>query len=119
MDRARYTETAAKVIFFARYEAASAGWNEIQPQHLILALPRVAKPLFADPESLKAAIQRSCPPTHKRDPGQLPLNPSARRILDHAAKRTGRIGPENILAAIRDDELWGPFLAPRTPFEHH
>ena len=42
----RYTETARRAIFFARYEASQFGADAIEPEHLLLGAFREDKPLF-------------------------------------------------------------------------
>ena len=39
----RYTETARRVVFFARYEASQFGSPEITPEHILLGFCREAK----------------------------------------------------------------------------
>ncbi len=57
-DTARYTKEVARVIAFARYEASSAGCRAIEPQPLLLALLREAKPLFEDRAGIRAEIEK-------------------------------------------------------------
>jgi hypothetical protein len=42
----RFTEHVRRTVFFARYEASPAGSAYVEPQHLLLAPLREAKPLF-------------------------------------------------------------------------
>jgi hypothetical protein len=65
----RYTQHARKTVYFARYEASQFGSACIEPHHLLLALLRVGKPLFAlwslgSPEvarSIRAEVEREFP----------------------------------------------------------
>jgi ATP-dependent Clp protease ATP-binding subunit ClpC len=60
----RYTEQARRTIFFARYEAQQFGGSFIEPVHLILGMLRedsLLRRMVADPEALRAEVERSAP----------------------------------------------------------
>jgi ATP-dependent Clp protease ATP-binding subunit ClpC len=114
----RYTEKARRTIFFARYEASQLGGPAIEAEHLLLGLLRENQGLFQKffptPETVSAAIraeiERSNTFREKVSASvDLPLSPSAKRVLMNAAaeseKRHDRhIGPEHLLLGIIREE---------------
>jgi ATP-dependent Clp protease ATP-binding subunit ClpC len=101
----RFTEHARRTVFFARYEASSAGSAYVEPQHLLLALLREAKPLFGlwsldGPEavrSIRAEVETAFPPKVNWEPGgQLPLSERGKRIFDYAIEEARHMGTFHI-----------------------
>ena len=101
----RFTEHARRAVFFARYEAASAGSVYVEPQHLLLALLREAKPLFGlwsldRPEavrSIRAEVETAFPPKVNWEPcEQLPLSERGKRIFDYAIEEAQHMGAFHI-----------------------
>jgi ATP-dependent Clp protease ATP-binding subunit ClpC len=97
----RFTEHARRAVFFARYEAASAGSVYVEPQHLLLALLREAKPLFGlwsldRPEavrSIRAEVETAFPPqVNWEQRVQLPLSEPGKRIFDFAIEEARHMG---------------------------
>jgi len=113
----RYSEKARRVIFFARYEASQLGGPAIEVEHLLLGLLRENQDLFQKffpaPETvaaIRAEIERGNTFHEKVSASvDMPLSPSAKRVLMHAAaeseKRHHRhIGPEHLLLAVIQEE---------------
>jgi ATP-dependent Clp protease ATP-binding subunit ClpA len=102
----RYTEKARRVIFFARYEASLSGSTAIEPGHLLLGLLREDPALFQQlrPDSpgevaeiRKSVESRFPPPKEKVGPSvDLPLSPSAKRVLDRAKQESDRLDSQNV-----------------------
>jgi ATP-dependent Clp protease ATP-binding subunit ClpC len=101
----KYTEKARRVIFFARYEASQFGSQAIEAEHVLLGLLREDKQLtqryFQTPirtvDSIRKEISDRIP---QRDtvPASvdLPLSPSAKRVLSMAAEESERLGHRHI-----------------------
>src|SRR5437016_236683 len=90
----RYTETARRVIFFARFEASRFGSDVIDTGHLLLGLIREDKTLpqqvqrsHADIESLRSEVESQMTIREKISTSvDLPLAPDSKRALAYAAK---------------------------------
>lgn len=108
----RYTESARRVIFFARYEASAFGSPNIDTEHLLLGLLRESPALFkrllpkVDKVSVREEIEAHSP---KREPiptsMDLPLSNEAKQVLAYAAEEAERlsdrhIGTEHMLLAL-------------------
>ncbi|HZU25337.1 MAG TPA: Clp protease N-terminal domain-containing protein [Bryobacteraceae bacterium] len=107
----RYTETARRVIFFARYEASNTGSRYIECPHLVLGMLREDTPLRRQldenqrnvlRESIVARFPRGEPVSTSVD---MPLDQRAKTALAYAAEESQRledtyIGPEHILLGI-------------------
>ena len=115
----RYTEKARRVIFFARYEASQFGSRAIEAEHILLGLLREDKQLtqkfFGNPrsalESIRKEIEGRFPPGDKiSESVDLPLSPSAKRVLSMAADESDRLGHRHIgtehllLGILREEE---------------
>src|SRR6266852_7974545 len=108
-----YTESARRVIFFARYEASQVGRPIIETEHLLLGLLRedkgLAQRFLGSPwaaEEVWKRIQQS-KPANKKIPGpvDLPLSNECKRVLAYAAEEAERlshqhIGPEHLLLGM-------------------
>jgi ATP-dependent Clp protease ATP-binding subunit ClpC len=117
----RYTEKARRVIFFARYEASQFGAQAIEAEHILLGLLREDKQLtqkfFRSPhstvESIRKEIEGRSPLRDKVSASvDLPLSPSAKRVLGYAADESERlghrhIGTEHLLLGIMREEKSG------------
>lgn len=96
----RYTGSARRTIFFARYEASSAASPYIGSEHLLLGLLREDKRLadeFLDVEdtveSLRDQIARQAPGGAASSTSiDLPLSVEAKRILAYGAEEAERLG---------------------------
>lgn len=114
----RYTETARRAIFFARYEAGEWGSEYIEPEHLLLGLLQEARPLLTTlllpsvgVDDLKHSLEGSLTRGEKTATSvDLPLSHPSKRILAYAAEEAERlankhIGPEHLLLGmLREDE---------------
>lgn len=90
----RYTESARRVIFFARYFAGRAGSLEIETEHLLLGLLRedqsLGKRFLGSPwaaEGVWRKIQQSKPAREKiSGTVDMPLSSESKRVLTCAAE---------------------------------
>lgn len=104
----RYTETARRAIFFARYEASQFGSSFIDSEHLLLGLVRegafLKECLSAD--SLRSRIEQRRPLQPRVGTSvDLPLSLDGKRILAFGAEEAERLGhhaitPEHLLLGI-------------------
>ena len=101
----RYTESAKRVIFFARHDASQLGGDAIEAEHLLLGLLR-------EPEGLAGSIFRRLHVSHERirrevkshvllrdsvsSSMEIPLSAEARRVLQTAREEADRMRHENI-----------------------
>lgn len=118
----RYTETARRTIFYARYEASQFGSSYIEAEHLLLAVFRVDKPLVsqylassAKVEAVRHSIaQRGKPGVKTPTSVDLPLSQESKRVLAYAAEESERMGhavigtPHLLLGLLREE---GSFAA--------
>jgi ATP-dependent Clp protease ATP-binding subunit ClpA len=98
-----FTPRARRVIFFGRYEASQTGSTTIETEHLLLALTRENVNLFDKIPNVKSQAFRDelfkgpCgPPTSAAI--DLPLSPSAKRVLEHAVKEHKALRDQSITA---------------------
>src|SRR5579863_8638143 len=95
----KYTETARRVIFQARYEASSFGSEYIETEHLLLGILRtdgiLAMRLFNAPdkvESIRARIEKQFPQREKITTSvDLPVSRECKRVLAYAAEEAARL----------------------------
>jgi hypothetical protein len=113
----RFTESARRVLFFARYEAGRAGAASIEPDHLLFGLLRdtdtVARRVL---ERHRLDVQRLHHQLEARGGDTSALPPSAEITFSAASKRTldladeeadriglGHVGSEHVLLALLRD----------------
>jgi NAD(P)-dependent dehydrogenase (short-subunit alcohol dehydrogenase family) len=110
----RYTETARRVIFFARYEASQFGAQAIEPEHILLGIlredPAQVARFVADAhrltESIRKEIEARTALGEKTSTSvDIPLSGLAKRVLAFAAEEAERlssrwIGPEHLLLGL-------------------
>src|SRR5579863_5426859 len=109
----KYTETARKVIFYARYEASQFGCEHIDTEHLLLGILREDGPLalrlFKEPEkvaSIRQRIEKQFPRREKISTTvDLPLSADCKRVLTYGAEEAERlqddyIAPEHFLLGL-------------------
>jgi len=124
----RYTETARRVIFFARYEASQYGSSVIASEHILLGLLREDRTImrrfacFIQPGSeirdeIESRVKRGKPFATSVE---VPLSDESKKILNFAAEEADRIshrhiGTEHILLGILrlPDSLAGKLLITR------
>jgi ATP-dependent Clp protease ATP-binding subunit ClpC len=113
----RYTETARKGVFFARYEASRFGSPYIETEHLLLGLLRTDGPLalrlLKAPEkleSIRAQIEKQSSRREKISISvDLPLSAGCRRALAYAAEDAAglnhkHITPSHLLLGLLREE---------------
>jgi ATP-dependent Clp protease ATP-binding subunit ClpA len=96
----RYTETARRTIFFARYEASQCGSPYIEPEHLLLGLVRedpelsgrVRQPPLTAGE-LRQQVEEKYATTKERagTSVDLPLSHPSKRVLAYGAEEAERM----------------------------
>ena len=98
----RYTESARRVVFFARYEASQFGSSYIETEHLLLGLLRQEKALIgpllhSSAESMRAEIESRSQKRAKISTAvDLPLSSESKRVLAYAAEEAERLGHKYI-----------------------
>src|SRR3954465_5149425 len=114
----RYTESARRALFFARYEVSEVGAVSIEAEHLLLGLLRETKGLVArilaeshvTAAEVRADIERHSPFHEKVSTSvEIPFAASMRRALNFAAEeadqlKQGYIGPEHLLLGLLRDK---------------
>jgi ATP-dependent Clp protease ATP-binding subunit ClpC len=114
----RYTETARRTLFFARYEASQLGDLEIKAEHLLLGLardtkgvgPRVLAERGISADDIRREIEaRSEFRERVSTSVEIPFNNETKRILQGAAEEADalkhwHIGTEHLLLAILRQE---------------
>ena len=112
----RYTETARRVIFFARYEVSQSGGMTIESEHLLLGLLREGGSVVArfvrdaTVADLRNEITSRMTVKEKVDTSvDLPLSNECKRILAYSAEEAERlnsanIGPEHLLLGMLREE---------------
>jgi ketosteroid isomerase-like protein len=100
----RFTESARRVIFYARYEASQYGSSYIESEHLLLGLWREDKRLlchFMDAEGsgddLRAQIEKRITPREVFSTSiEVPLAHDSKRILTLAMDESDRLGHPHV-----------------------
>jgi ATP-dependent Clp protease ATP-binding subunit ClpC len=110
----RYTESARRSLFFARYEASQLGSIAIEPEHLLLGLIRdraaVRAILNVDLDRLRARVVGQLPRKEKISTSvEIPFVAETRRVLQYAAEeaealRHPHIGSEHLLLGLLREE---------------
>src|SRR5438309_1752892 len=100
----RYTETARKVVFAARYEASQFGSEYIETEHLLLGILRSDAPLVlrllkasGKIESIRDQIEKQF--TRRENVStsvDLPLSLECKRVLAYGAEEAERLNHEHI-----------------------
>lgn len=112
----RYTESARRALFFARYESSELSHTSIEPVHLLLGVLRAGKgvtgKLFAPSnvsyEAVRAAVDVG---SGERIPTsvEIPFSTESQRVLDYTAQEADRlghgyIGTEHLLLGLLREE---------------
>ncbi len=112
----RYTETARRVIFFARYESSQYGSPYIETEHLLLGILRDDKPLARQclpagaGEAVRKKVNALTRVSEKVSTSvDLPLSQPSKRVLAYAAEESERlnqkhIGTEHLLIGLLREE---------------
>ena len=118
----RYTETARRAVFFARYEAAQNGSPYIETAHLLLGIPREGARFVSSVGGSPAEVivddcrKSLVPLSSKVLSGDLPLANGCKRALAYAAEECERfhsatIGPHHlILGLLRENDATSELL---------
>ena len=110
----RYTESARRVLFFARYEASQKGSPAIETEHMLHGLLREDKGIVRrvlreskiEPASLRQQYEQRAVFYEKVSTSrEIPFSPAAKAVLQFAAEEADRlehshIGSEHILLAL-------------------
>lgn len=110
----RFTESARRVLFFARYETSQTGALSIDTEHLLLGLLRAHGPivgrLLADAQTSSEQVREEAQNRvafHERTATsvELPFSEETKRILNYTAQeaddlRHSHIGPEHLLLGL-------------------
>ena len=110
----RFTESARRALFFARYEVSQLGATSIEPEHVLLGLTRETKGIIArilelsqvSPDDIRRAIQSRSPFRQKVDTSvEVPFSAETKRVLQFTAEEADRlghsyIGTEHLLLAL-------------------
>jgi ATP-dependent Clp protease ATP-binding subunit ClpC len=115
----RYTESARRALFFARYEVSQVGGTSIEAEHLLLGISRAASGVVArilsdarlSTETLRREIgERSVLREQVPTSVEIPLSQSTQRALQFSAEQADRlahayIGVEHLLLGVlREDD---------------
>jgi ATP-dependent Clp protease ATP-binding subunit ClpC len=101
----RYTESARRAIFFARFEASHLGSGQIEPEHLLLALQREATGLAyrllrsspALANGIRSEIEGSNTPVEAIPTSiDLPLSQTCKHVLALASEEAEKLISEHI-----------------------
>lgn len=110
----QYTESARRVIFFARYEASVLGSASIGTEHLLLGVLREGRGIAAailergglSHGTVQRQLQEAKGPAEPTSTAvDIPLSPNARTVLRAAAGEADRmhvpyVGPEHLLLGL-------------------
>jgi ATP-dependent Clp protease ATP-binding subunit ClpC len=114
----RYTESARRALFFARYEASHLGAISIEVEHILLGLIREHEGLVsqvlqlarASPADIRTEIESRAVFQQKIATSvEIPFTISTQRVLNFAAEEADRllhthIGPEHLLLGLLREE---------------
>jgi ATP-dependent Clp protease ATP-binding subunit ClpC len=110
----RYTESARRSLFFARYDSSQLGSLSIEPEHLLLGLLRESRAMSAlvpvSLERLREQIEKGVVFTAKVSTSvEIPFSPATKRALEFAAEeanalRHKHIGTEHLLLGLLREE---------------
>src|SRR5438128_5649591 len=120
----RYTESARRALFFARYEASRMGTTSIETEHILLGLirehkglvPQILKLANVSPADIRAEIEGRAVSEPKIPSNvEIPFTADTKRALCFAAEEADRllhshIGPEHLLLGLLREEASVPAL---------
>lgn len=110
----RYTESARRVLFFARYEASELGGLSIEADHILLGLTREAKGIVCEVfavshvslKHIRQEVEARAKSAEKLSKSvELPFSEEAKRTLLFAAEEADRlahpyVGTEHLLLGL-------------------
>jgi ATP-dependent Clp protease ATP-binding subunit ClpC len=122
----RYTESARRALFFARFEVSQTGGASIEAEHLLLGVSRAARGVVArvlvdadlSTEALRREIaERSVLGDRISTAVEIPFSHATQRAMHFAAEEADRlahayIGVEHLLLGVlrEDDAVAAPIL---------
>jgi ATP-dependent Clp protease ATP-binding subunit ClpC len=110
----RFTESARRTLFFARYEASTVGGTAIETEHLLLGLLRETKGITAQifatipdgDQQIRRSIEGRIATREKGGTSvEIPFSEPAKRVLQYAGEEADRllhsyIGTEHLLLGL-------------------
>ena len=96
----RFTESARRTLFYARYEASQVGGNSIEPEHLLLGMLResgaVVRRIFAAAEISHRGIRQeldALATARRKMPTsvEMPFGDETKRVLQYATDEADRL----------------------------
>lgn len=119
----KYSDRSRRVVFFARYEASQLGARAIEPEHFLLAITReetaLAESILPGRGAAAAEIRKTIEAAMRHEPKvissvDLPLSPSAKRVMHIAAdeaEKAGdpRIEPKHLMLGLLLEEGSGTY----------
>jgi len=117
----RYTESARRSLFFARYDCSMLGSLTIEPEHILLGLVREGRGLVAtilrssrvEMEDVRDEVQKLLPFREKVATSvEIPFSDGTKRVLKYSAEEADRllhsyIGTEHMLLGILREDRSG------------
>lgn len=114
----RFTESARRALFFARYEVTQLGATSIETEHLLLGLTRESKGIIAQilalshvsPNDIRKEVEsRSLFRQRIATSVEIPFGAETKRVLQFAAEEADRlghsyIGTEHLLLGLLREE---------------
>jgi ATP-dependent Clp protease ATP-binding subunit ClpC len=116
----RFTDSARRVLFFARYEVGQLGSQTIETEHLLLGLVRepkgIAARVLSTPPLSVAAIRAEIgrrtadqPRERTSTSVEIPFSDECRNVLEHAAREAdglghAYVGVEHLLLGLLSEE---------------
>ena len=114
----RYTESARRALFFARYETSQLGARSIEGEHVLVGIVRAGRGVVTNVvagahlsiEDVRKEIERRAQPGERLPTSvELPFSPETKRILQYAAEEADRllhnyIGIEHLLLGVLREE---------------
>jgi len=114
----RYTESARRALFFARYETSQSGSTSIEPEHILLGLTResvgIVRSILRDAgvttDEIRADVERAVSPQPKLPTSvEIPFSAPVKRVLQCAVQEAeafthSYIGSEHLLLALLREE---------------
>ena len=110
----RFTESARRVLFFARYEVSALGASELRPEHILLGLirepaglpPRILAEAHVSLEAIRREIEGSAAAGDPISTSvEVPFSEDAQKVIRAASEEADRllhnyIGTEHLLLAL-------------------
>jgi ATP-dependent Clp protease ATP-binding subunit ClpC len=114
----RFTESARRALFFARYEVSQLGATSIEPEHVLLGLTRESKGIIArilalsqvSPDDIRRQIESRAAFRQKIATSvEIPFSAETKRVLQFTVEEADRlghsyIGTEHLLLALLREE---------------